>query len=232
MWNAFTCRVDTRGGASTTPYTKEQEEEAARILAEQKARKEKREVVKQAKKLVLLEEQAAKKKKLEEELERPKEEEERLKAMEAEEEDEKKAEEEVPLFRKSFRDRGESSGTKQGDPWLEKKVSEWVANLSLGEEEAAMLYVPRAEQEAIIRELEAEGDPLKRQTIEEQKTLKWKLHLTRENKKRMEEASKAIKALEVVKEQKAQMEAQSEWQGKMEVMARNIELIARAHEEQ
>ncbi|GBG82553.1 hypothetical protein CBR_g34930 [Chara braunii] len=143
FWNAFTCRVDTRGGASTTPYTKDQEEEAARILAKQKARKEKREVAKQVKKLALLEEQAAKKKKLEEELEMLKEEEERLKAVEAEEEEEeKKAEEEVPLFRKSFRDRGESSGTKkEGDPWLEK-VSEWVANLSLGEEEKAMLYVP------------------------------------------------------------------------------------------
>ncbi|GBG87661.1 hypothetical protein CBR_g45814 [Chara braunii] len=81
FWNTFMCRVETRGGASTTPYTKEQEEEAAKILVEQKAKKEKREVVKQAKKLALLEEQATKKKKFEEELEKLKrEEEEKLKA--------------------------------------------------------------------------------------------------------------------------------------------------------
>ncbi|GBG64586.1 hypothetical protein CBR_g45643 [Chara braunii] len=131
----MTCRVETRGGASTTPYTLEQEEEAAGILAEQKARKEK-EVVKQAKKLAMLQEQAAKKKRLEEELERLKEEEEKLKAEEEkEEEEEKKVEEEVPLIRRSIRERGETSGTKKEDSWLEKKVSEWVANLSLGEEE-------------------------------------------------------------------------------------------------
>ncbi|GBG60898.1 hypothetical protein CBR_g16018 [Chara braunii] len=95
-----------------------------------------------------------------------------------------------------------------------------------------MLYVPRAEQEAIVKELEAEEDPLKRQTIEEEKKLEWKLPLSREKKKRMEEASKAAKELEVVKQQRAQLEAQKDWQGKMEVMARNIELLARAHEEQ
>ncbi|GBG68475.1 hypothetical protein CBR_g3020 [Chara braunii] len=79
FWNTMTCRVETRGGTGTTPYTKEQEEEAAKILAKQKARKEKREVVKQAKKLAL------------QELERLKREEEaKLKAVEEEEEEEEK----------------------------------------------------------------------------------------------------------------------------------------------
>ncbi|GBG74420.1 hypothetical protein CBR_g18832 [Chara braunii] len=161
-------KVETRGGVSTTSYT-EQEEEAARSLAEQKAKKEKKEVVKQAKKLALLQEQAAKRKKLEEELERvKKEEEEKLKAVEAEEEEEEKKAEEVPVIRK----RGESSGTKkEEDPWLEKKVSEWVANLSLGKDEEAMMYVPRAKHEVVVKEWEAKKDPLKRQNIEEEKKL-------------------------------------------------------------
>ncbi|GBG91473.1 hypothetical protein CBR_g52429 [Chara braunii] len=134
FWNTFTCRVETRGGTGTTPYTKEQEEESIKILAEQKARKEKREVVKQARR-----------------------------------------------------------GSKK-----------W----------------------------EAEEDPLKRQTIEEEKKLEWTLQLTREKKKRMEEASKVAKELEVVKEQRAQMEAHPDVMGKIEVMVCNIELLVRAEEEQ
>ncbi|GBG89039.1 hypothetical protein CBR_g48647 [Chara braunii] len=232
FWNTFTCRVETRGGVSTTPYTPEQEEEAARTLAEQKART-KKEVVKQAKKLSLLQEQAVKKKKLEEELKRLKEEEEKLKAEEEkEEEEEKKVEKELPLIRRSIRERGETSGTKKEDSSLEKKVFEWVANVSLGEEEKPMLYVPREEQEAVVKELEAEEDPLKQQTIEEEKKLLWKLRLTRERKKRMEAASKAAKELEEVKQQRVQMEAQADLQGKMEAMARNIERLAQAQEEQ
>ncbi|GBG66832.1 hypothetical protein CBR_g70710 [Chara braunii] len=228
----MTCRVETRGDTETTPYTKEQEEEAAKILAEQKARKEEEELVKQAKKLALLEEQAAKKKKLEEELERlKKEEEEKLKAVE-EEEEEEKVEEEVPLIRRARRERVEPSGTQKEDPWLEKNVSEWVADLSLGEEEEAMLYVLREEQEAVVKESESEEDPLRRQTIEDEKKLQWKLCLARDKKKQLEEASKVAKELEAVKEQSAQMEVHADVLGKMEVMARNIELLARAQEEQ
>ncbi|GBG65782.1 hypothetical protein CBR_g52373 [Chara braunii] len=169
-----------------------------------------------------------------EELERvKKEEEEKMKVVDAEEEEEeKKVEEEVPLIRRSIRDRGETSGTKKEDSWLEKKVSEWVANLSLGEEEEAMLYVPREEQETVVKELEAEEDPLKRQTIEEEKKLEWKLHLTRERNKRLEAASKVAKELEEVKQLRVQMEAQADFQGKMEVMARNIKCLAQAQEEQ
>ncbi|GBG79650.1 hypothetical protein CBR_g29798 [Chara braunii] len=232
FWNTMTCRVETRGGTSTTPYTKEQEEEAARILAEQKAKKEKKEVVKQAKKLALLQEQATKRKKLEE-LERvKKEEEEKMNAVdEEEEEEEKKVEEEVPLIRRSIRDRGETSGTKE-DSWLEKKVSKWVAKLSLGEEEEVMLYIPREEHEPVVKKSEVEEDPLKQQTIEEEKKLEWKLQLTRESKKRMEAASKAAKELKEVKQLRVQMEAQADLQGKMEVMARNIERLAQAHDEQ
>ncbi|GBG76653.1 hypothetical protein CBR_g22869 [Chara braunii] len=235
FWHTIACRVETRSGAGTTPYTQAQEEEAAKILAEQKARKEKKELVKQAKKIALQQEQAAKMKKLQEEMEKVKEEEENMKVVdreEVEEEKEKQAEaEEIPLIRRSVRERGESSGTK-GDPWIEKKVTEWVANLSLGETEEAMLYVPLDEQEAVIKEIEAEADPLKRQTIEEEKKLEWRLPLTREKKRRMEEAEKVARELQEVKQQRAQLEAQADIQGKMDVMARNIECLAKAVDEQ
>ncbi|GBG84321.1 hypothetical protein CBR_g38292 [Chara braunii] len=170
LWNTFTCRVETRGGTGTTLYAKEKEEEAAKILAEQKAKKEKRKVVKQAKKLALQAERATMKKQLEEEQEKLKREtKERLKVVEEEEEEKEKEVEEVPLIRRVTRERRESSGMKE-DPWLEK-VSEWVGNLSLGEEEEAILYMSRAKQEAVIRELQAEEDPLRRQMIEEEKKL-------------------------------------------------------------
>ncbi|GBG85593.1 hypothetical protein CBR_g40321 [Chara braunii] len=166
--------VDLRSGKSTTPYTKAQEEQVAAVLKERKEKKAKK-LIKQAKKLALLEEQGAKKKKLQEEMEKlQREEEEKLKGVE-EEEVEEEVEVEVPLVRTVTRERGETSGRKKEDPWMERKIPELVANLSLGEDEEAMLYVSRAEQEAIIQELEAEEDPLKRQTIEEDKKLEWKL---------------------------------------------------------
>ncbi|GBG79428.1 hypothetical protein CBR_g29575 [Chara braunii] len=162
--------VDTRSGKSTTPYTKAQEEQVATVLRERKE-KQTKELIKQAKKLALQEEQAAKRKKLEEEMERlKKEEEEKMKEVE-EEEIEEEEEKEEPLLKRSAEQRGETSGTKKEESWLEKKLSEWVANLSLGEEEEAMLYVPPEEKEAVIREWEAEKDPLRRQTIEEEKKL-------------------------------------------------------------
>ncbi|GBG69413.1 hypothetical protein CBR_g4108 [Chara braunii] len=141
--------VELRSGKSTTPYTKAQEEQAAAVLQERKEKETKKELIRQAKKLALQEEHAAKRKKLEEEMERlKKEEEEKMKAVEEEEIEEEEEEEEEPLIRRSAGQRGESSGPKKEDSWMEKKVSEWVANLSLGEEEEAMLYVPREEKSA------------------------------------------------------------------------------------
>ncbi|GBG66820.1 hypothetical protein CBR_g70698 [Chara braunii] len=175
--------VDTRSGKSTTLYTKAREEQAVAVLKERKEKEAKKELIKQAKKLALLEELAAKKE-LEEEMEKlKKEEEEKLNAVE---EEELGVEEEVPLERRTRTERGESSGTNHGDQWMEKNISEWVANLSLGEEEEVMLYVPRAEQEAVVKVLEGEEDPLRRQTLEEEKKLEWKLRLARENRQRLD----------------------------------------------
>ncbi|GBG83146.1 hypothetical protein CBR_g36762 [Chara braunii] len=175
--------VDTRTGKSTSPYTAEEEAKAAAILKERQERKE-------AKKKALMEEQPAKMKKIEEEMAREKErlkkeEEEKLKAVEEEEE------EEEPLERRIREQRGESSGTR--DDQLEKKITEWVANLSLGEEEEALMYVPREEQEAAVKAWEAEEDPLKRQAMEDETRMEWKLRLMRERKRRMEAVSQAAK---------------------------------------
>ncbi|GBG92405.1 hypothetical protein CBR_g55340 [Chara braunii] len=136
FWPTFTCRVGTRGGTSTQPYTKEGEENMAAILQERKEKKE-------AKKKALQEEQAAKLKKIEEEMAREKErlkkeEEERLKEMEEEEEDE------TPLQRR----KGQHSGNK--DEEMEKRISEWVTNLSLGEEEE--VAAPKEEEPRPRRE--------------------------------------------------------------------------------
>ncbi|GBG72388.1 hypothetical protein CBR_g11966 [Chara braunii] len=148
--------VDTRSGKSTTPYTQAQEEQLAAILEE---RKEK-ELLKQAKLKATAEEQAAKKKKLEEEMMRlQKEEEEKRRVAEEEAAEEEEALE--GLLRRRTGERGQSSGTKEEDLWMEKKISEWVANVSLGEGEEAMLYVPQ-EEKGVARELEAIVDPLEK----------------------------------------------------------------------
>ncbi|GBG80413.1 hypothetical protein CBR_g30878 [Chara braunii] len=222
--------VDKRSGKSTTPYTRAQEEQAAAVLRKRKEEEAKKELIKQAMKLALLEEQAAKKKKVEEEMEKLKREEyEKLKAVE---EEEVEVEEEVPLERRTKTKWGESSGTKQDDQWMEKKILEWDANLSMGEEEEAMLYVPKAKQEAVVKEAEEAEDPLRHQTIEEDKKLEWKMRLAREKRQRLEAADKVAKELRVVEEQRQQMESQADVLGKMEIMARNIELLAKARQEQ
>ncbi|GBG64787.1 hypothetical protein CBR_g46743 [Chara braunii] len=134
--------VDTHSGKSTAPYTQAQEERATAILKERQEMKEKKELLKQAKLKAIAEEQAAKKKKLEEEMRRlEQEEEEKRKAVEEEAAAEEEVEEE-PLERRRGGDRGETSGMKGEDAWMEKKISKWVANLSLGKDEEALLYVP------------------------------------------------------------------------------------------
>ncbi|GBG72702.1 hypothetical protein CBR_g12269 [Chara braunii] len=182
--------VDTRSGKSTAPQS---EAEQARIAALLRERKEKKELLKQAKLKAIAEEQAAKKKKLEEEMLRFQKE--KMMMLQQEEEEKRKAEEEAaaeeeveveeePLERRRGGDRGETSGTKEEDKWMEKKISEWVANLSLGEDEEALLYVPQEEREVFARELEVIGDPLERQTTEDEKKLEWKLRMMREKKRK------------------------------------------------
>ncbi|GBG73340.1 hypothetical protein CBR_g13061 [Chara braunii] len=135
--------VDTRSGKSTAPQSEAEHTRIAAILRE----RNENEFLKQVKLKAIAEEQAAKKKKLEEEmiiLQKEKmmmlqqEEEEKRKVAEEEAAEEEEVEEE-PLERRRGGDRGETSGTKEEDKWMEKKISEWVANLSLGEDEEAQL---------------------------------------------------------------------------------------------
>ncbi|GBG59417.1 hypothetical protein CBR_g38443 [Chara braunii] len=153
------------------------------------------------------------------------EEEAKLKAVEEEEE-----EEEQPLERRRAGGRGEPSGTKEDQ--MEKKITEWVAGLSLGEDEEALMYVPREEQEAAVKEWDVEEDPLKRQVLEDEKRMEWKFRLTRERKRRMEAASQAARELEEIKKERDQMAMQVNLLGKIKIMARNIEGLAQVQEEQ
>ncbi|GBG72340.1 hypothetical protein CBR_g11918 [Chara braunii] len=225
FWNTFSCRVETRTRTGTSPYTAEQEAKAAAILQERREKKE-------AKKKALLEAQAAKLKKIEEEMAREKErlkKEEEAKLKEVEEEEEEEIEEE-PLERGRRGNKGESSETKED--LMEKKISEWVAGLTLGEDEEALMYVSRDEQEAAVREWEAEEDPLKRQVLEDEMRMEWKFRLTRERKRRMEAATEAAKELEEIRKQRDQMAVQVDLLGKLEILAKNVERLAKVQEEQ
>ncbi|GBG58972.1 hypothetical protein CBR_g24321 [Chara braunii] len=222
FWQTFTCRVDTRGGASTKPYTKEEEEKMTAILKERQEKKE-------AKKRTLMEAQAAKLKKIEEEMAREKErlkkeEEEKLKEVEEEEE-----EDEQPLERRREQ-RGQYSCSKNDE--MKKRISEWVANLSLGEEEEVAMYIPKDEQEAAMKEWDAEGDALKRQAMEDAKRIEWKLRMMREKKKRVDAASATVKELEEVQKLSLQLTSQVDLQRKVEIIAQSVERLARVQEEQ
>ncbi|GBG65052.1 hypothetical protein CBR_g49122 [Chara braunii] len=156
--------VETRSGIDISPYTKEQQEKMAALVKENKERKE---LLKQEKLKAIAEEQAAKMKKLEEEMKRVQHvEEERRKAVE----EAAAAEEEKERMR--IESREGSSGTKKDtDAEMEKKISEWVANLSLGEDEEAESYVTQDERDALASELAAMKDPMERREREEEQKL-------------------------------------------------------------
>eukprot|EP00896_Chara_braunii_P020041 GBG77917.1 hypothetical protein CBR_g25848 [Chara braunii] len=215
FWHTFTCRADTRGGTSTKPYTKEEEAKMAAILQERKEKKE-------AKKKALQEEQAAKLKKIEEEMAREKErlkkeEEERLKEMEEEEEDE------TPLQRR----KGQHSGEE-----MEKRFSEWVANLSLGEEEEVTMYIPKDEQEAAMKKWEEEEDVLKRQVMEDETRMVWKLAIMREKKRRVEAASATMQELAEVQKLTLRLTPQVDLQQKVDIIAQSVDRLTRVQERQ
>ncbi|GBG78867.1 hypothetical protein CBR_g28582 [Chara braunii] len=115
--------VETRSGLDTSPNTKEQQEKMAALVKENRERKERE---KQAKLKAIADEQAAKMKEIEEEMVKKK------KAVE----EEAATKEEKERMR--IESREGSSGTKRDtDAGIEKKINEWVANLSLGEDEEA-----------------------------------------------------------------------------------------------
>ncbi|GBG91470.1 hypothetical protein CBR_g52426 [Chara braunii] len=222
--------VDTRSGKSIAPSEAEQ----ARIAALLREKKEKKDLLKQAKLKAIAKEQAAKKKRLEEEMLRfqkkkmlqiQPEEEERRRAAEEEAAAEEEEEEE-PLERRRGEERGEASGTKEEERWREKKISEWVANLSLGEDEEAQLYVSQEEREAFARALELIGDPLESQATEDEKKLEWKLKMMREKKRRREEVSGIAGEVEGVRIGRQELQAQTEVSAKLDKMMGFMEVLS------
>ncbi|GBG62439.1 hypothetical protein CBR_g30392 [Chara braunii] len=193
----------------------EEEEKMTAILQERKEKKE-------AKKKALKEEQAAKLKKMEEEMAREKErlrkeEEEKLKEVDEEEEG-------PPLERRT----GHYSGSK--DEEMEKRISEWVANLSLGEEEEVAMYIPKDEQKAAMKKWEAEEDVLARRAMEDEQRMAWKLAMMREKKRRVEAANAAIQELEEVQKLRLQLTPQVDLERKVEIIAQSVERLAKVQE--
>ncbi|GBG86543.1 hypothetical protein CBR_g41606 [Chara braunii] len=184
--------------------------------------KERKELQKQAKLKAIAEEQAAKMKKLEEEMKRvQQEEEERRKAAE----EEAAAKEEKK--RKSIEERGESSGTKKDEEAeMEKKISEWVANLSLGEDEEVEFYVPQDERDALAQELAAMEDPLERQEREEEKKLEWKLRMKREKKRMRDEVNRLTAGVAKVKDCRQEVEAQTDASAKCDKVLGYLEVLS------
>ncbi|GBG63599.1 hypothetical protein CBR_g38665 [Chara braunii] len=205
--------VDTRSGKSTSPYTQEQQEKMAALARENKERKE---LLKQAKLKAIAEEQAAKMKELEEEMEKKKKAAEEEAAAEAEEE------------RKHREVKGDSSGTANEDTAMEKKISEWIANLSLGEDEEAQFYVPQDEKDALAQELATIEDPLERQEREEEKKLEWKLRMKREKKRRMDEVNRLTAEVSKVKDCRQEVQAQANMSAKMDKMLGYLEVLSAA----
>ncbi|GBG59603.1 hypothetical protein CBR_g49867 [Chara braunii] len=109
---------------------------------------------------------------------------------------------------------------------MEKMVMEWVANLASVEEEEALLLVPQA------RELEAEENPLQRQTIEEEKKLEWKLRLARERKRRLEADETMERDLRAAEEQRGKLAAQADLKQQIQILSQNMEVVLWAQQEQ
>ncbi|GBG75617.1 hypothetical protein CBR_g20247 [Chara braunii] len=149
--------VETRSGLSTSPYTQEQQEKMVALVRENKERKE---LQKQAKLKAIAEDQAVKMKGLEEEMEKKK------KAAKEE------AAAEEAKERMRIESREGSSGTKRDtDAEMEKRISEWVTNLSLGEDEEAESYVTQDERDALASELATMEDAMERREREEEQKL-------------------------------------------------------------
>ncbi|GBG73734.1 hypothetical protein CBR_g17074 [Chara braunii] len=77
-----------------------------------------------------------------------------------------------------------------------------------------------------------EGDVIKRQTLEDEKRMEWKLAVMREKKRRVDAAVEAAEELEEIQKIEEQLAAQTELPKKMEVIAKNFARLARIQVEQ
>ncbi|GBG65776.1 hypothetical protein CBR_g52367 [Chara braunii] len=206
--------VGTRSGLETSPYSKEQQEKMAALVKENKERKERE---KQAKLKAIADERAPKMKEVEEE----------MKKKEKAAEEEVAAEEEKERMRIESRE-GSSGTEKDTDAEIEKKISEWVANLSLGEDEEAESYVNEDEKAALAAELAAMTDPMERREREDEQKLQWKLRMKREKRRRREEVNKMTAAVTKVQECRAEVLAQPDDKAKWDKVLGDLEVLSKA----
>ncbi|GBG62047.1 hypothetical protein CBR_g28523 [Chara braunii] len=194
---------------STSPYTAEQQEKMAALAKENKERKESE---KQAKLKAIADERATKLKEVEEE----------MKKKEKAAEEEAAAEEAKEMMRIES---GEgSSGTKKDtDAEIEKKISEWDANLSLGEDEEAESYVIEDEKAALAAEL-----PMERREREDEQKLQWKLRMKREKRRMREEVNKMTATVAKVQECRAEVLAQPDGKAKWDKVLGYLEVLSKA----
>ncbi|GBG89503.1 hypothetical protein CBR_g49294 [Chara braunii] len=187
--------------------------------------RERKECEKQAKLKAIADEQAAKMKRLEEEMKKvQQEEEERRKAAEAE-----AATEEEKERMRIESEEGSSGGTmtRETDTGMEKRISEWVTNLSLGEDEEAESYVTKDEKAALAAELAAMTDPMERREREDEQKLAWKLRMKREKKRRREEVNKMTAAVAKVQECRAEVLAQPDDKAKWDKVLGYLEVLSK-----
>ncbi|GBG77777.1 hypothetical protein CBR_g24225 [Chara braunii] len=197
----------------SSPYTTEQQEKMAAIVKENRERKERE---KQAKLKAIADERAAKMKEVEEEMKK--------KEQAAEE---AAAEEEKERMR--IESREGSSGTKKDtDAEIEKKISEWVANLSLGEDEEAESYVIEDEKAALAAELATMTDPMERREREDEQKLQWKLRMKREKRRRRKEVNKMTATVAKVQECRAEVLAQPDDKAKWDKVLGYLEVLSKA----
>ncbi|GBG68984.1 hypothetical protein CBR_g3683 [Chara braunii] len=186
----------------------------AAIVKENRARKERE---KQVKLKAIADKRAAKMKEVEEE----------MKKKEQAAEEEAAAEEEKERMR--IESREGSSGTKKDtDVEIEKKISEWVTNLSLGEDEEAESYVTEDEKAALAAELAAMTDPMERREREHEQKLQWKLRMKREKSRRREEVNKMTVAVAKVQECRAEVLAQPDDKAKWDKVLGYLEVLSKA----
>ncbi|GBG66294.1 hypothetical protein CBR_g57893 [Chara braunii] len=114
------------------------------------------------------------------------------------------------------------------DRKIEKKISEWVANLSLGEDEEAKSYVTEDERVALASELAAMTDPMERREREEEQKLAWKLRMKREKKRRREEVSKLTAEVAKVQECRKEVLAQPDDKAKWDKVLGYLEVLSKS----
>ncbi|GBG65837.1 hypothetical protein CBR_g53809 [Chara braunii] len=110
---------------------------------------------------------------------------------------------------------------------LEEEMNEWIANLSLGEDEEAKSYVPQDERDALASELATMEDPLERREREEEK-LEWKLRMKREKKRRRDEVNRLTEEVAKMRDCRQEVQAQTDMSANMDKVLGYLEVLSAA----